>query len=744
MTTESTFASGSSFDPSAAPSLTGNTLPTPRTGTPGPHLTPQTNDPATGTDSELPPNIQAKPTHESQGLVDEQLVSQTKQQIRSLVHEIAELSKTDCSLEDFYEGFLTRTVSALASIGGAIWTRPEPGAQLQLDYQINVKQTGLVDDPQGMQRHTLLLNKRIDAGEPTLVAPLSGTDDQGDAGNPTEHLLVLGPLKVDGETIGIVEIFQRPGAGPTTQRGYLRFLSQMCEIASDFLRNQRLRSFQQQQQMWQRLEQFISLVHRGLDTEQTIYTIANEGRQLIDCDRVSVATVSGTRARIRAVSGLDSIERRADQVKKLGILASKVVRSGQPLWYDGDDTEIPPQIEDRLHSYVDRSHTKLLAIIPLAEPDAPDVDPLLQGNKNPKQKKVLGALIVEQLSDSTITPALEQRVQVVAEHSRTALSNVYEHNSILLMPLWRGLGKLLAPFHVGNRLKTAMASFAVAAIVATLFFWTYPFALGASGKLIPESQFEVFAQVDGVLNEILVDDEKDSLVEKGQLLALMSNNDLMIEIQDLEGERDRTHEQIFSIQQSQIEDMSQLDSVMLNGELAKARATAASVERKLSLKRAEANLLEVRSPAAGQVVNWQVRQNLMRRPVSRGQKLMTVVDPDTRWQIELELPERRVNHLMNAMQETNEPLEVTFALASHPAHEFRGELISVDRKLEVHSDSGNCMLVRVGFPNEQIAQELLRTGTRVTAQIQCGERSLGYVLFYELIETVQSSFVFWF
>ena len=36
---------------------------------------------------------------------DDQLVDQTKQQIRQLVSEISELAKTDCSVQDFYQGF---------------------------------------------------------------------------------------------------------------------------------------------------------------------------------------------------------------------------------------------------------------------------------------------------------------------------------------------------------------------------------------------------------------------------------------------------------------------------------------------------------------------------------------------------------------------------------------------------------------------------------------------------------------
>ena len=52
---------------------------------------------------------------------EERLVEQTKQQIRTLVREISQLAQSDIPLNDFFEGFLGRVVSALAADGGAIW-----------------------------------------------------------------------------------------------------------------------------------------------------------------------------------------------------------------------------------------------------------------------------------------------------------------------------------------------------------------------------------------------------------------------------------------------------------------------------------------------------------------------------------------------------------------------------------------------------------------------------------------------
>ena len=74
--------------------------------------------------------------------LDPNLIEQTKQQIRALVAEIAQLAKEDISPEEFYGGFLNRVVSALAAVGGAVWTTNDEG-HLALQYQINLQETRL-------------------------------------------------------------------------------------------------------------------------------------------------------------------------------------------------------------------------------------------------------------------------------------------------------------------------------------------------------------------------------------------------------------------------------------------------------------------------------------------------------------------------------------------------------------------------------------------------------------------------
>ena len=74
---------------------------------------------------------------------------------------------------------------------------------------------------------------------------MSGGEGEDAGGNPTGYLLVLAPLVGDGVVEGVIEVFQRPDSQPATQRGYLRFLIQMCELAGRMAEVAQAAAFQQ-------------------------------------------------------------------------------------------------------------------------------------------------------------------------------------------------------------------------------------------------------------------------------------------------------------------------------------------------------------------------------------------------------------------------------------------------------------------------------------------------------------------
>ena len=146
----------------------------------------------------------------------------------------------------------------------------------------------------------------------------------------------------------------------------------------------------------------------------------------------------------------------------------------------------------------------------------------------------------------------------------------------------------------------------------------------------------------------------------------------------------------------------------------------------------------------GLVVTWDLRDQLMRRPVKVGQKLMTVVDPDGKWELEIYMPESRMGHVnrsWNKARQDKTDLTATFMLETDPSQAYEGQVVEIHGMADVQGDEGNTVKIRVAVDKSELPE--LRPGTSVTAKIHCGRRSIGYVWLHDVIAWVQTNILFW-
>jgi len=611
-----------------------------------------------------------------------------------------------------------------------------------------LRDTGLVENPIGQSQHGRLLRQVLEGTDGAIVNPHSGSGDAAEndpeaAANATDFLLVLAPVYNDQGPQGVVEIFQRPGARIATQRGYLRFLLQICEFAGDFLKGRRLRHLAEKQTLWEQLETFTRTAHEKLDVRETAYTIANEGRRLIGCDRVSVAIRHGGKCRIEAVSGQDTFDKRSNVTVLLGKLATAVAKTGEDCWYAGDASNLAPQVEEALEAYVDESHTKSLAILPLTEPGgevelAPDETP----GRTPQ---VIGAIIVEQMVDTRAPEGFKQRVDVVRTHSASALTNAMEYEGLFLMPVWRAIGKATRWLFGQALPKTVAISSIVAVAVAVACLVPTDFTLEGEGNLRPVVWNKVFAMLDGEVREILVED--DSKVKKGQLLVVEDSRVLEKELVTTRGELQQTRQDYNSTRrqsQRDDDDVSESDRRQQVARLRQLETNAASLQKQLDLLTEQQQLLKITSPIDGQVVEWRLQETLLGRPVTKGQVLMEVADPDGPWELEVRMPESRMGYVTQAWNESGGKLKVDFILATHPGDPLEGWVEVIEPSAEVRGEEGNTVLVKVGFDQQMLRETFSepKIGATVTAKIHCGKRSIAFVWLHDLIDFVRSKILF--
>jgi multidrug efflux pump subunit AcrA (membrane-fusion protein) len=354
--------------------------------------------------------------------------------------------------------------------------------------------------------------------------------------------------------------------------------------------------------------------------------------------------------------------------------------------------------------------------------------------------EVIAALIVEQIEDSTAAQSLTTRVNVVANHSAAAISNAMEHQSLFLLPLWKTLGKLRPVVGMRALPRNLAIAASLIAMVVALAVVPADFELEAKGTLQPTLRRDVFAGIDGVVVEVEVQHGKT--VQEGDPVAQLRNTDLEVQITDLVGRREATTGQMHSLERAMLgETRLGIDEQnRISGQLLQLRKTYESLGRQLELYRKKQEQLRVTSPISGQIVTWQVDQQLMRRPVRQGQVLMSVADPSGPWELEIHMPEDRMGHIAQAASASNKPLAVNYILATDPGTSHVGTVTEIHTTAQVRGDEGSTVLLRVAIDKSKLKD--LRPGSSVSAKVDCGNRSVGYVWLHDLIAFVQSRILF--
>jgi len=658
-------------------------------------------------------------------------------EIDDLIETVAGLAESELSPTEFYAALMDRIVPALAATAGAVWTGG-PDRRIELQYQVNLPDGLLSEQGEEARRHARLVAHVLTTGKGRLSPPRSGATDGDRAANPTDLALILCPWRFE-QTSGVVELFERPGASPAARQGCLRLLSAIAELVADFHRNRRLRGFRRRIDQFGRFEQFTERVHRSLDLTGTAYAIANEGRRLIGCDRLSVAVRRGRRWRLLAISGVDTVNRRANAVRHLERLVGAVATVGEPVWFDGSAGDLAPEIEQRLIACADESHARAMVVVPLAAP--PGAEPP-DDEKHREPPRVVGALLVEQFRRGLDEP-LRAAVDAIVPHSGSALANAIEHESGTVVRLLRALGKVgrfVGLEHLGTTAAVLVCLAAVAIALATV---PADFHVEAHGELQPSRRRDVFAPSDGVVREL--DVAHADRVEADQVLLVMRRPELDFEFKRVWGELQTARKKLASVEAERLQNRRETaDERRQYGRLTaqeeELREEIASFEKQHEILEAQQAELTVRSPIDGEVLTWDLRRLLEARPVNRGQVLMTVADLGGPWVLEVRVPDDRVAHVLDAQHEIGEALDVVYVLAADPGRKLQGKIDRVGIRTEVSDTEDAFVLATVRIRRDDLPERI--PGGSVVAKIHCGRRPVGYVWLHDLWEAIQTWVLF--
>lgn len=674
--------------------------------------------------------------------IDAGLLEQTKNQIRTLVAEIADLAESDIQPAEFNIEFLNRAVAAVAASGGALWMLDGRGT-LKLQQHLGFQATGLMDGRVRAQPHDALLGVMMQATSAQIIPPGAAVEGVPNAGNPTSFALIIAPLVVDKNVVGLVEILMDPTRRAATQKSTLRFVSDLCDLAASYLKNRQMRQMVSQQRLWNQLEGFAHVIHSSLNLKETAFAVVNDGKRLVGCDRLSVCLKIGGRPMIEAVSGQEIVEQRANLIREMTKLCKVVMRSGEDLVYTGNTEGFAPDIRDALEFYVDESGAKAVIITLLHKPES---DPS-------KDKVVFGALVAEQIGDEMAPTDSHARTEVVARHSSTALWNSSEADKAFI-PLLKAVGSPMRFFRGRTLAKIAAVLCAIICGVMILCFVPWQLTIEGRGQLFPEERRNTYAPHQATVQSIPFTHGQE--VKKGDVVVQLVSKDLEREYRKMLGDLQETSTR-FQTLDIELKKANQNDRERLSGQREEARIKSKSLKEQIDILAEQIERLSVKAPQDGIVTTWEPEKSLLGKPVEVGEPLIQIAATDGEWILEVQVPDDDMAPVLAAKQKLEadikagkkDPLaklECYFVSATDPEHRYRGYVKKIASKAELLEGKHN-VKVTVGF-SDQIRDEFLkanqelRPGADVRARIECGEARLAYVLLRDVVHFFYETVMF--
>jgi hypothetical protein len=473
------------------------------------------------------------------------------------------------------------------------------------------------------------------------------------------------------------------------------------------------------------------LVHGSLDLPATAYMIANESNRILGSDRVSVLVRRGPRYEVVAVSGVDTVRRRANAVRRLELLVRTALRWDEPLRYPEDASELPPEIESALNAYLDESHSRTLRLVRLPA----------EASDQPQPTEPWGALVVE-CFDAREPGPLDSGIQLLGEQAAHALRNAVDHDR---MPL-RAISRAIRAAGWYTRAEQLPRTLVVAAsvLVAVLALSVIPadFTIRSRGELQPQNRFHVFAPVDGVI--VSLQNEPGGVVRSGDVLAVLRSPQLDLQFTEVVGRRRTVEEQLSTVLAARLRgdpaDDRANDPASLSAQEEQLREELDALDKQYQILIDQQKELKIRSPADGTVLTWDIARTLAQRPVNRGDRLMTVADLDGPWEVALGIDDAEAGHVLAAQANNARNLPVSFILVGQSGTRFAGRLREIHTSTEVDDEGRAVVPAWVELDDGNVPEA--RPGARVDAKIDCGQRPLGYVWFRGLWEVIRSQILF--
>jgi hypothetical protein len=680
----------------------------------------------------------------------DELVQRARREIADIIREVAALARKPIDRKQFFSTLLDRTVSAIAAEGAIIWDcRPA--------VPIAIARTGRITDasidPEAVGTHDCLLREIAALQTPAVVPATPGATDAGLPSNPTEHPAALVPIldlspgyeNTAGETTDegslryVLEVFLESEAGVATQRGYLRFIAQMSDIASSFLQADEIRLSRTRESMRSQLMRALDRLHRLETSTAVAAEIVDSTADMFGVARVSLAMVRPGRPRLIAVSHVDAVDHRGETCRRL-------LKEINAIQFSNDQC-----IASDFGSPVNQD---------LGGSDELGLQPYAATRNAEDRVRMLLQHLDQQQGPN------DCQVSYLDDWSRQAMAILSCRLQFESIPLAKAYLAISPEFFAvsptrGRRLITIMGgliALGMIAMIPTQMLVTMP------ATLRPEGARTHYAPSDSIVEQVEV--QHGQHVQSGDVLVRLRDWALEEQMTTLVARR-AVISQRLSRSIASLVDVPRASSfpapshasttdeeLVQEQRLLEEELTGLSEQ--IDLVEAARGRLVIRADRAGRVDAWQTELTATGRPVRRGDLLVRVEPDGMRWMADARIDQSRVSAVLDQFREDANTI-VKVATVARPELCYTARFLRRELAIAPTTASGNAAAnSREGSLGIELAIELdhlsqsrvmqdesWTSGAPASVAIDCGKRPLVQVMFFDLVRAVRQTWVRW-
>lgn len=635
-------------------------------------------------------------------LEQEQLLEQTRVQIRQQVAEITELARTSRNGVQFFREFLARVATALQAQGGAIWL-PGEGGECQLIAEVNFPSSAYLENERQRRDINRVLTEVQRSKRPFIIGAL--VPGSTTPGQPvTDEILNAVPypmffIPVTGEenqTGVIVHLWLKAAGDPKSYPSLVTFLQSVCANAANFLKMRQHEVVIARNQEYEHMLRFQGEFIGELDPKRIGRGAVNHFTDLFSANRCSLYHLVGGRWRLDYVSNQETIDQRSELVVALCKLATRLPVANSPQALSLDNAEQAPEWTPLLEPL----GTRQVAYT------------FFQGYPHESQT---GLVVLERHAENApFSPiSLRQLGWAGGQLGRSMLAAT-THREVpfrrVLHPVTRARGLWK------RRQRIRLATWVGVPAFLLLLWLLIPWTLKVDGDCVvqPKRLATVSAETNGKIEKVFV--EEGQYIEQGTILAKLEDDDLRTQI-------NVTLQDINKWQ-------SEANRYQTAGD--DAQRKVAEIERQASLAKLERlrylqSHTELRAPISGIVLTKNLA-NRVGETTEVGKPFCEMAGRD-QYEVNIDLRQQDLGVVLDAMQKTPN-LSAEFILLAHTGKRLHTTVHgpnAISQTARVRQ-GGSVFTVKADISTDDANAAGLKSGYTGKAKIELGRHPLAVVM----------------